>query len=259
MAPADGRPRFHVASPKEIRDGRVTDVYFLRGKAVLEAAGENRGVAAAIRAGSRPAGWAWGVFAGLEEALTLFCDREVSGEAMPGGSVFAPEDPVLTVSGRYLEFGVLEAALLGVLCQASGVATRAARSTLAARGTPIYSFGARRMHPAIAPMIERAAFVGGCEGVATVAGAELIGVEPVGTMAHALILILGEERAWRTFDEVTDPSVPRVALVDTFRDEKFGAIAAAEALGDRLTAVRLDTPGSRRGDFAAILREVRWG
>jgi len=49
-----------------------------------------------------------------------------------------------------------------------------------------------------------------------------------------------------------------VALVDTFRDERFGAIAAAEVLGDRLSAVRLDTPASRRGDFPAILREVRW-
>jgi nicotinate phosphoribosyltransferase len=77
-------------------------------------------------------------------------------------------------------------------------------------------------------------------------------------MAHAMILILGEERAWRAFDRSMDPAVPRVALVDTFQDEKFGALAAAATLGDRLAAVRLDTPGSRRGDFAAIIREVRW-
>jgi nicotinate phosphoribosyltransferase len=114
------------------------------------------------------------------------------------------------------------------------------------------------MHPAIAPMIERAAYVGGCDGVAGVKSAELIGALPVGTMAHAAILILGEERAWRAFDKVTDPDVPRVALIDTFSDEKFGAVAAAEVLGGRLAAVRLDTPGSRRGNFGAILREVRW-
>ena len=114
------------------------------------------------------------------------------------------------------------------------------------------------MHPAIAPMIERSAYVGGCDGVAAVVSGEEIGIDPVGTMAHAVILILGEERAWRAFDRTMDPSVPRVALVDTFQDEKFGALSAARTLGDRLAAVRLDTPSSRRGDFAAIIREVRW-
>jgi nicotinate phosphoribosyltransferase len=52
--------------------------------------------------------------------------------------------------------------------------------------------------------------------------------------------------------------VRRVALVDTFQDEKFAALEAARTLTDRLFAVRIDTPGSRRGDFGQILREVRW-
>src|SRR5437764_1446401 len=122
-------------------------------------------------------------------------------------------------------------------------------------GVPV---GARRMHPAISPMIERAAFIGGCDGVAAVKSADVVGVDPVGTMAHALILILGEERAWQGFDKLMDKRVPRVALIDTFQDEKFGALAAARVLGKHLAAVRLDTPSSRRGNFQAILREVRW-
>src|SRR5690606_28789475 len=52
--------------------------------------------------------------------------------------------------------------------------------------------------------------------------------------------------------------VARIALIDTFQDEKFEALRVAEALGDRLWGVRLDTPGSRRGDFYRILEEVRW-
>ena len=251
-------PSFHVASPERIVRGDVTDVYFLRGRAALESEGENPVVSAEIRAASLPGRLPWGIFAGFDEAVALLHGREVTVEALPEGSVFYPEDPVLTVTGRYLEFGVLETALLGVLCQASGIATRASRCVLAADGRPVYSFGARRMHPAISPMIERAAFVGGCAGVSTVTGGELLGLEPTGTMAHATILILGEERAWRAFDATADPHVARVALVDTFRDERFGAIAAAKVLGDRLTGVRLDTPSSRRGDFGAILREVRW-
>jgi len=248
----------HVASPEEIRDGRVTDVYFRRGEAVLKGEGENPQVVAEIRASTLPVDWGWGVFAGLEEALWLLEGRGVEVHALPEGSVFFPEEPVMVVSGPYLDFGALETALLGLLCQASGVATSAARCKLAAAGRPVYSFGARRMHPAIAPMIERAAFIGGCDGVAVVKSAELVGEEPVGTMAHSLILLLGEERAWRAFDRVIDPKVPRVALVDTFRDEKFAAVSAALAMGRSLDAVRLDTPASRRGDFVALLREVRW-
>jgi nicotinate phosphoribosyltransferase len=52
--------------------------------------------------------------------------------------------------------------------------------------------------------------------------------------------------------------VQRVVLIDTFGDEKVEAVRVANALGDRLFAVRLDTPASRRGDIVGILREVRW-
>ncbi|CUS91929.1 Quinolinate phosphoribosyl transferase, C-terminal domain, partial [Candidatus Kryptonium thompsonii] len=62
----------------------------------------------------------------------------------------------------------------------------------------------------------------------------------------------------KAFDEIIDPKVPRIALIDTFTDEKFEAIRIAEALKDKLYGVRLDTPSSRRGNFLAILKEVRW-
>jgi nicotinate phosphoribosyltransferase len=87
----------------------------------------------------------------------------------------------------------------------------------------------------------------------------MIGEDPMGTMPHALILLLGNSvEAVRAFHEVIDPRVKRVALVDTFGDEKFETLAVAEALGKDLFAVRLDTPASRRGNFFRILQEVRW-
>jgi nicotinate phosphoribosyltransferase len=64
--------------------------------------------------------------------------------------------------------------------------------------------------------------------------------------------------ATRAFHEVIESKVKRVALVDTFGDEKFESIAVAEAMGDVLYGVRLDTPSSRRGNFLKILEEVRW-
>ena len=52
--------------------------------------------------------------------------------------------------------------------------------------------------------------------------------------------------------------MPRTILVDTFDDEKFGALIAARAIPDSIFAVRLDTPGNRRGDFRDLMSEVRW-
>jgi nicotinate phosphoribosyltransferase len=78
-------------------------------------------------------------------------------------------------------------------------------------------------------------------------------------MPHALIIMFGNQvEAWKAFDEVISSDVPRVALVDTYYDEKIESIMAAEALKDRLHGVRLDTPGSRKGNFVEIIREVRW-
>jgi len=146
-----------------------------------------------------------------------------------------------------------------MLSQASGIATAALRTKIAAKFKPVYSFGIRHMHPAIAPMIDRSAFIGGCDGVSGVLGAEMIGEKPVGTMPHALIITVGDQvKAWKYYDEVMPPEVPRTALVDTFCDEKFEALMAAEALGERLNAIRLDTPSSRRGNFRRIIEEVRW-
>ncbi len=253
------REIFHVASVEDVLSGKVTDVYFTNVEKTLRLLGINPRVAAEVRASSLPDQWRWAVFAGLEEALRLLEGREVDVHALPEGSVFYPEETILLIEGRYLEFAVLETALLGFICQATGVATKAARCRVAAGERLLLSFGARRIHPFIAPMVERNAFIGGCDGVSVVLSAELIGERPTGTMSHSLMLCVGDEKtAFQAFDRAVDPEVRRVALIDTFQDEKFGAITAAEALGERLFAVRLDTPASRRGDFAKILQEVRW-
>ena len=56
----------HVASPEDVRAGKVTDVYFLRGQEVLKAEGENPHVVAEIRASTLHEDWGWAVFAGLD-------------------------------------------------------------------------------------------------------------------------------------------------------------------------------------------------
>ena len=166
---------------------------------------------------------------------------------------------MMVVEGAYYDFCEFETPLLGFLCHESGVASRAAAVRLAAGDKPVVAFGARRAHPALAPALDRAAFIGGLDGVSTILGGEVIGEEPMGTMPHSLIIVFGDQvKAWKAYDETLGEEVPRVALVDTYWDEKVEAIRAAEALEGRLSSVRLDTPGSRRGDFPAIIREVRW-
>ncbi len=251
---------FHIATPEQIKAGAVTDVYFQRTAAILDAKGLDAYVRAEFVAKSFPGDWDWALFAGLEEVTHLLEGIDVNVRAIEEGQVFRTLEPVIEIEGGYREFGIYETAVLGLICQASGIATRAAHCRLAAGpDRKLISFGARRMHPAIAPMIERAAYLGGCDGVAVVASAELLGTDPVGTIPHALILVMGDTvRATQAFDEVIEKKVPRISLIDTFTDEKFAAIQVAEALGGRLAAVRLDTPSSRRGDFFDILSEVRW-
>ncbi len=258
MSGSERRPAFHVSTAEAIRAGRVTDVYFARSKQILDAKAIDRHVVMETRARKLPDG-DWGVFCGLEEVMALLEGQPVDVWALPEGTLFHGGEPTLLVAANYRSFSVYETALLGALCQASGVATKAARCVTAAQGHPVYSFGARRMHPAIAPMIERSAYVGGCAGVACVPGAELIGEAAVGTIPHALVLVLGDSTsATLAFDEVIDPNVPRVALVDTFGDEKFESLENVELLDSNIHAVRLDTTSSRRGDMHAIAREVRW-
>jgi nicotinate phosphoribosyltransferase len=244
--------RFLVVGEDAIKNGECTDVYFRRVAEVMEQDGINPRVTMEVTAAALPD--PWGVFCGLDDVLRLLEGLRVDVDAMPEGSVFSAVEPVLRISGRYRDFAVYETAILGFLCHASGVATAAAHMKLAAGGRPVFSFGSRRQHPAIAAMIERAAWIGGVDGASNTCAP--VGVPLAGTMPHAFVMCYPrEEDAWLAFDRGAGPEVPRIMLADTFSDEADEAVRAA---GCGATAVRLDTPRSRRGDMRAIIEEVRW-
>ncbi|MHC1636086.1 MAG: nicotinate phosphoribosyltransferase [Candidatus Methanospirareceae archaeon] len=249
--------KFWIVSEEDILGGKTTDVYFIRAEEVLRRKGINPEVVAEVTAG----GGEWGVLAGLEEVAHLLEGKDIDVYAMPEGTIFFPNEPVLRIEGRYLEFARYETPLLGFLCHESGIATKAARIKKLAGDVPVISFGTRRQHPVLAAVIERSAYLGGMDGVSNVAGADAIGIKASGTMPHSLIICFGEykqKEAWKAFDEIMPKDIPRICLCDTFFDEKTEAIMAAEALGESLHAVRLDTPSSRRGNFKKLVREVRW-
>ena len=249
---------FDIVSPAAIREGRATDAYFDRTVEALEHAGKNPRVVAEVTADQFPTG-EWSVFAGVKDAAALFEGCPVDVDALREGQLF-DGGPVTRIEGPYLEFCRFETALLGFLSHSTGVATRALEARLAAPDSPVLSFGSRHVHPSLGAMVERSALVGGLDGISNVAGGEIIGVEAGGTMPHALVICFGrgeQEASWRAFDRAVDADVPRVALCDTYSDEVDESLRAAEAVAD-LDSVRLDTTGSRRGDFRHIIREVRW-
>jgi len=258
--------RFQVATEEEIKNASTTDIYFVRTKEILEKEGlSDLRVTAEITTGSLPHNWQWAVLAGVEEAASLLEDIPINVHSYPEGSIFRPHDhhgmraPVMVLEGKYLDFCLYETPLLGLLCQASGITTMAARVRQAAGPKTVISFGIRRSHPALSPMIDRSSYIGGFDAVSSLIGAKLLKMAPTGTMPHSLIIAMGDQvKAWKSFNKHMPKNVPRIALVDTYFDEKTEAIMAAEALGEDLYGVRLDTPSSRRGDFVEIIREVRW-
>ncbi|MFQ6084962.1 MAG: nicotinate phosphoribosyltransferase [Candidatus Bathyarchaeia archaeon] len=257
---------FHLASDDEIKRGETTDVYFTRTEEILKTKNlYDVPVVAEVTVTKLPRGWTWGVLCGVEEEAQLFEGVPVNVDMMPEGTVFYTKDyhgfrtPVMRLEGPYGAFCRLETPLLGLICHGSAIATAAAHVKKVAGKKLVINFGARRVHPGLAPFLGRAAYIGGLDGVSNITAAKLLGVKPTGTMPHSLIILFGEQRkAWEAFDELMPKDVPRIALVDTYFDEKAEAVMAAEHLKGRLWGVRLDTPGSRKGDFAEIIKEVRW-
>jgi nicotinate phosphoribosyltransferase len=257
--------KLFIADEKDVREGSTMDIYFERTKRILEASGlSGTKVCAEITGSSLPRGWPWGVFCGLEEVIRLTEGLPISMSGIPEGTVFRTRTadsvrvPLLNIFGAYTNFGIMETAILGMLCQASGIATSAARTKLAAKDKTIIAFGNRRMHPAIAGVLDRSSYIGGCDAVSSKIGGDIIGREPIGTVPHTLMILMGSnEAAFRAFDTVIEKDVPRIMLIDTFSDERAAALEACSIIKD-LKGVRLDTPGSRRGNFKELINEVRW-
>ena len=250
---------FDIVSAEDIAAGRATDAYFHRVTETLDAVDRNPPVVAEVSADQFPTG-SFEVLAGLKDVAHLLEGIPIDVDALPEGTLF-DGGPVLRIEGKYRDFAAYETSLLGFLCHASGVATNALKARMAAPDSTVLSFGSRRIHPSATAMIERSALLAGLDGISHVAAGDILGHEAGGTMPHALMILYGrgnQEEAWNAFNDALPESVPRIALCDTYSDEVDEVLRAVNSLGDSLAGVRLDTTGSRRGDFRAIAEEVRW-
>jgi nicotinate phosphoribosyltransferase len=252
--------RFFIATEEDLLNGRITDVYFERTLKVLDYLNlKDDLVRMEVHSYGLPKGYEWAVFTGLPEVLHLFEGKPVDIYAMPEGTLFKEIEPVMIIEGHYRDFGVYETEFLGMLRHYSSISTKAARIKSLALDKTVLFFGLRAIHPAIGPMADRAAYIGGCDSVSGAFNERTIGVKPTGTMPHALMLMVGDNvTAWKAFDEAMPPDVPRIILADTFEDERTEVLKAVQLLKDRIYGVRLDTPSSRRGSMRKIVAEIKW-
>ncbi|PRX28623.1 nicotinate phosphoribosyltransferase [Orenia metallireducens] len=248
----EGRDLFS-ATHEEIEIGATTDIYFIRTKEILEKMNlEGTEIVAEIFAGGA------GIVAGIDEALNLLKKKDVKVWALEEGSQVERKDVVMRIEGAYSDFGIFETAILGILASSSGWATAARECKQACGEIPMLCFGARHVHPAIAPVMERAALVGGADGASCILGAKLFGKKPSGTVPHALILTVGDTlEVAKAYDEFMPDDAARIILVDTFQDEAVEAVRLADALKENLDGIRLDTASERGGVTPGLVKEVR--
>jgi len=247
-------PKFEPT--EAVLSGETADIYFTRTIEILQHEGLNPVATMEIF----PSGA--GILCGIEEVKALLTTvlPEDNSEVwtLAEGEAMEKKEVVLRITAPYQSYGLYETAMLGILAHCSGWATAARECVAAAGGIPVISFGARHVHPSVAGIMDYSALVGGCVGCSSIAGAKLAGIEPSGTMPHALIIVIGDTvKATITFDKYMPPEVPRVSLVDTFKDEAEESLRVAQALGDKLNSVRLDTPGERGQVTPDLVKEVR--
>jgi nicotinate phosphoribosyltransferase len=170
--------------------------------------------------------------------------------AMAEGTVFFPNEPVLTVRAPIIEAQLVETFLLATVGFQSMIASKASRLVALAQGKPVVEFGTRRAHSASAGVLAgRAAYIGGCAGTSNVEAGKCFGIPVYGTCAHSWVLAFEEEReAFARMQSLLGEGT--VQLLDTY-DTVEGARKVA-TLGRPLLGVRLDS-----GDTVALARAVR--
>jgi nicotinate phosphoribosyltransferase len=264
----------------------LTDLYQLNMMQAYLEAGETRTAVFEVFVRKLPAQRGFLIAAGLEQALDFLTNLQFSPaeldwlaasgrfgknlidylaafrftgdvHAMPEGTVFFPDEPILRVTAPLPQAQLLESRLLNYLQFQTMVASKAARMMLAAPGKVLVDFGLRRAHSGEAGLFAaRASYIAGFAGTATVTADMLFGIPIFGTMAHSFIEIHDDESAaFESFARARPDNL--TLLIDTYDTEaaarKVVALAPRlAAAGIKVRAVRIDS-----GDLAALSRRVR--
>ena len=227
---------------ERIRAGYYSDAYFNFTRELLLESGHRPPVTVQVFQKQHS------VLGGIDEAIAVLklCSDDWSAldvHALHEGDEIEPWEPVLQIDGDYALFAHLETVYLGVLSRRTRIMRNVRAVVDAAAGKPILFFPARHDHWLVQTGDGWAAHVAGAIGVSTDAQASWWGGRGVGTVPHGLIAAFGGDtvgaaKAWA--DRFADKMNVTV-LVDFENDSVRTALEVADALGDRLWGVRLDT------------------
>jgi nicotinate phosphoribosyltransferase len=199
----------------------------------------------------------------LERFSDVFLERlrsfRFTGDvnAMPEGTVFFPDEPILRVVAPLPEAQLVETRIVNLLHLETLIASKAARFVLAAPNRTLVDFGLRRAHGAEAGLLAaRASYIAGFDGTATLGAGQRFGIPLYGTMAHSFVQaydseIAALERFARAYPKGS------TLLIDTYDTEAAArkVVRLASRLRDagiRVAAVRIDS-----GDLGAHAHQVR--
>jgi nicotinate phosphoribosyltransferase len=237
---------------ERIREGYYSDAYFNYAKELLEAEGRNPRVVMQVFQRKES------ILGGIDEAIAVLkqaAGRHGSGGewisgwdelevlALYEGDTISPWETVMTIEGDYQVFAHLETVYLGCLARRTLIMRNVREVVDAAAGKPILYFPARHDHWLVQTGDGWAAHVSGAIGVSTDAQASWWGGRGVGTVPHGLIAAYDGDTvaAARAFAKRYGDAMNVTVLVDFENDSVRTALEVAEALGDDLWGVRLDT------------------
>jgi nicotinate phosphoribosyltransferase len=237
----------------KMRSGYYSDAYFNQTKALLEWDDRHPDVLVQVFQKRE-----FSVLGGIDEALAILrlCSgrERADGSWEPGwdrlevhalheGDEVSALEPVMTIAGDYSLFAHLETVYLGCMARRTVIMRNVRAVVEAARGKPILYFPARHDHWLVQTGDGWAAHVAGAIGVSTDAQASWWGGRGVGTVPHGLIAAYGGDTvlAARKFAERFGRETNVTVLVDWENDSVRTAVDVADALGDDLWGVRLDT------------------
>jgi nicotinate phosphoribosyltransferase len=227
---------------ERIREGYYSDAYFNFTRHLLKERGDHPNVTMQVFQKHRS------VLGGIDEAVAILklCSDDwdaLDVHALHEGDEIAPMETVMTIEGDYSLFAHLETVYLGCLARRSLIMRNVREVVDAAHGKPILFFPARHDHWLVQTGDGWSAHVAGAIGVSTDAQASWWGGVGVGTVPHGLIAAFRGDTvgAARAFADRFGDEMNVTVLVDFDNDSVRTALEVADALGDRLWGVRLDT------------------
>jgi nicotinate phosphoribosyltransferase len=225
-----------------IRAGYYSDAYFNFTKELLEREDKHAHVVMQVFQKKHS------VLGGVDEAIAVLklCADDWSAlevQALYEGDEVEPWETVMTIEGDYRGFAHLETVYLGCMARRSLVMFNVREVVEAANGKQILFFPARHDHWLVQTGDGWAAHVAGAIGVSTDAQASWWGGRGVGTVPHSLIAAFGGDtvEAARAFARQYAHEMNVTVLVDFVNDSVQTALDVADALGEDLWGVRLDT------------------